>query len=641
MLLSAAAPPVMHPDYIIRPNVTTGIMGYSPGQIKSAYGFDQVSLSGGATPDGTGQTIAIVDAFDDPNIVSDLATFDSQFGLPAPPSFRVVNQTGGSSLPQPDAGWAGEISLDVEWSHAIAPGANILLVEATTNSNSDLVAATDYARHAAGVSVVSMSWGGSEFFSFNGFEFDSQTAFDPTFTTPSGHQGVTFVVASGDSGAFSGAQWPSSSPNVLAVGGTSLLINATTEAYQSESPWDGTAGGYSGVEPKPAYQDVAQATALRSTPDVSYDGDPVTGFAIYDSFESVPGLTSWVDIGGTSAGAPQWSALLAIANQGRALAGLGSLDGVSQTLPLLYGLYSPPGTVGYLTYSTTFFHDVTGSLTPGRQAVPGYDTATGLGSPRAPAVIDALVGAPAVGTSGPVTPSAQIVGAFKGNPPVSVIGGTTGSVTLHLTNTGTSRFKGPIAVTVYASAQDSLTGGIALGTISVPKLSLGAGASRTLRLRFTYPTSLATGTYYLVAAVTETGTNTVPSVTVNPATVTITAPAVDLAVAFSGIQPLALNGSNSDAIITVTNLGNVIANGTVNLNLYASATGVLNVAVDPLLATLSGVPVHLRPGRFLRMRVHFAAPAAGLTDLIASITSSTTPADNNPANNTAVATTTG
>ena len=137
----------------------------------------------------------------------------------------MVNQTGGSKLPSTDSGWAGEISLDVEWAHAIAPGANILLVEASSADTTDLMAAVDYARHAAGVSVVSMSWGGSEFFSWGGGESQSQTTYDPYFTTPAGHQGVTFIASAGDSGSQSGVQWPASSTNVLSVGGTSLYTS--------------------------------------------------------------------------------------------------------------------------------------------------------------------------------------------------------------------------------------------------------------------------------------------------------------------------------------------------------------------------------------------------------------------------------
>ena len=168
--------------------------GYTPSQIRSAYGFDKISFSNGAVQgDGSGQTIAIVDAYNDPNISSDLQVFDKKFGIADPPSFTKVNQTGGTALPQSDSGWSEEIALDVEWAHAIAPKANILLVEASSNSINNLLQAVDTARSWSGVSVVSMSWGGGE--------FSGETAADQHFTTPSGHTGVTFLASAGDNGA--------------------------------------------------------------------------------------------------------------------------------------------------------------------------------------------------------------------------------------------------------------------------------------------------------------------------------------------------------------------------------------------------------------------------------------------------------
>jgi subtilase family serine protease len=136
---------------------TAGPTGYTPAQIRHAYGFDQVWFNGVAG-DGTGQTIAIVDAYDDPNVASDLHQFDAAFGLPDP-SLTKVNEYGGFAPPAANATWAVEIALDVEWAHAIAPGARILLVEANSNSNADLFAAVTYAAEQPGVSVVSMSWG--------------------------------------------------------------------------------------------------------------------------------------------------------------------------------------------------------------------------------------------------------------------------------------------------------------------------------------------------------------------------------------------------------------------------------------------------------------------------------------------------
>src|SRR5271157_2334223 len=219
---------VAQTDLQIVPLAVSGPTGYNPQQIQSAYGINQIKFSGGTvTGNGAGQTIAIVDAYNDPNITSDLATFDTKFGLSAPPSFKVDN-LGASTT---NAGWALEESLDVEWAHAVAPGANIVLVEAPSASLSSLFSAVSSASKLPGVSVVSMSWGTTEFW--------GESAYDSIFK----HTGVTFVAASGDSGAWSGPTYPSVSPNVLAVGGTTLTIAANSN-YGSETGWSDSTGGF-------------------------------------------------------------------------------------------------------------------------------------------------------------------------------------------------------------------------------------------------------------------------------------------------------------------------------------------------------------------------------------------------------------
>jgi sugar lactone lactonase YvrE len=356
------------------PLYTAAPTGYTPTQIRTAYGVNNVSFAGAAA-NGTGTTIAIVDAYDDPNIANDLHQFDLQFGLPDP-VFTKVNQTGGTTYPVADAGWITEIALDVEWSHAVAPGANILLVEANSNSDGDLYAAVDYARHAPGVVAVSMSWGGGE-------TSNEASTYDSYFATPSGHAGVTFLASSGDGGAP--PCYPSISPNVVSVGGTTLanLNSAGNYSSASESGWSGSGGGISAYETQPAYQKgvVTQSTTMRTDPDISYDADPATGFPVYDSFNNGTVLP-WGQWGGTSDAAPQWAALVAIADQGRALAGLGSLDGPTQTLPALYA--APAGD----------FHDITSGSsfgTPSYSAGPGYDLVTGRGTPCANLLINYLV----------------------------------------------------------------------------------------------------------------------------------------------------------------------------------------------------------------------------------------------------------
>jgi hypothetical protein len=364
------------PSIQVIPDASTGsIAGYSPAQIRTAYGFNSV------TDDGAGQTIAIVDAYSDPDISSDLATFDKEFSLPTA-SLKVVSETGSTTaLPAANAGWDLEQSLDVEWAHAIAPDANILLVETNSSGLGDLLTGVNYARNAAGVSVVSMSWGAGE--------FSSETAYDSYFTTPTGHQGVTFVAASGDEGSWYGPEWPATSPNVLSVGGTTLNTSNSSGTYSSETGWSGSTGGISDYEREPAYQEIAQDTGAKTTPDVSYDANPSTGFAVYDSV-SYDGLKGWSEVGGTSAGAPQWAALVALADQGRVAKGLGTLNGASQTLPLLYSLYNT-------TQYSQGYHDVTSGSSGYYSAGLYYDAVTGLGTPKAAYVVQELIGATSTG----------------------------------------------------------------------------------------------------------------------------------------------------------------------------------------------------------------------------------------------------
>ena len=345
--------------------------GFTPQQISQAYGFNQITFNNGSVKgDGSGQTIAIVDAYNQPNIVSDLAAFDSKYGLAAPPSFTVVNQTGGTTLPSSDTNWGMEESLDVEWAHAMAPGAKIVLVEANTSSMSDLTTAVSYARGLSNVSVVSMSWGS------NGGEFSTETSYDNDFTTPSGHNGVTFVASSGDNGSGGAPEYPSVSPNVIAVGGT-VLTTDTAGNYQSETGWSGSGGGISAYESQPKYQNgvVTQSSTMRTVPDVAYNGASGSLYEVYDT----SGYGGWIQVYGTSAGAPQWAALVAIADQGRALNGDGTLDGRSQTLPALYQMPSSD------------FHDITSGSNGAYSAGTGYDLVTGKGTPVANLVVNSLV----------------------------------------------------------------------------------------------------------------------------------------------------------------------------------------------------------------------------------------------------------
>jgi subtilase family serine protease len=355
------------------------VVGLTPSQIQKFYGFSGLSCSFSGTFGitttlcGNGQTIGIVDAFNDPNIQSDLNTFDTQFGLPdcnnTNHCFTIATPQGS---PRTDRGWALEISLDVEWAHAIAPGAKILLVEAVTNSFSNLFGAVDVAASTAGVHQVSMSWGGSE--------FSSEVKDDSHFQV----SGVTFFASSGDSGH--GIIYPSASPLVVSVGGTTLNLDRFGN-FVSETAWSGSGGGISAFESEPSYQSgysIPSTGGLRGNPDVSYDADPSSGVAVFDSLGD-QGFKDWIQVGGTSAGSPQWAALAAIANVGRA-SPLGSTTGTTPTNTAIYS-------IAKTAYSMNF-RDITsgtnGSCGSLCTAGTNYDFVTGLGSPLANVLVTSL-----------------------------------------------------------------------------------------------------------------------------------------------------------------------------------------------------------------------------------------------------------
>jgi len=312
--------------------------GLSPATIKSVYNFSTLQTA------GAGKTIAIVDAYDDPTAEGDLAVFSSQYGLPACTTangcFAKVNQTGGASYPRKNAGWALEISLDVQWAHAIAPGANILLVEATTNSFADLLAAEDYAKGHA--QYVSNSWGASE--------FSGENSYDSHFS----ESGVSFFVSSGDAGLP--AEYPSSSPNVISVGGTTLHFSGST--FTGETGWSSGGGGCSTYETATSAQagfkgyGQVSCAGKRATPDVSLDADPASGVSVYDSTR-YQGQQGWFKVGGTSASSPMW-------------AGRSAVAGSAVDSAYVYG-------------TSITYRDIT-SGNNGAACLIGYDLCTGRGS---------------------------------------------------------------------------------------------------------------------------------------------------------------------------------------------------------------------------------------------------------------------
>jgi CSLREA domain-containing protein len=370
--------------------------GYTPQQLQTAYGLNQISFAG-INGDGRGQTIALVDAYDNPGFVnssdpnfanSSLHQFDLALGLPDPPSFTKVNQNGQTtSLPPADSGWGPEIALDIEWAHAMAPGANIILVEANSPDNNLFTAVAEAAKLAT---VVSMSWGGNE--------DPTETGFDSTFQVP----GVTFLASTGDSGQPGG--YPAYSPHVVAVGGTTLQNLNSAGTYpgtgsNGEIGWSGSGGGISQIEPEPAFQQSVQSTGHRTIPDIAADADPNTGVPVYDPTDS-GAATPWTQYGGTSLSSPLMAGMIAIADQGRVESG-GQTFSSDQVLTELYSLQkSKPGD----------FHDIL-SGNNGFSAGPGYDYVTGLGTPNGSQLVPDLASFVAANlTSISVTPSLPTVG---------------------------------------------------------------------------------------------------------------------------------------------------------------------------------------------------------------------------------------
>ncbi len=431
-----------------------------------------------------------------------------------------------------------ETALDVEWAHATAPGANIVLVEASSAASNNLFAAISTARNLAGVSVVSMSWGLAE---YNGV-----TSLDSYFTTPTGHTGITFVASSGDAGAYSNGStvsvnYPAASPNVLAVGGTSLSIDSNGN-YLAESAWGngsssaangGSGGGLSIYESQPSYQKgvVTQSNTQRGVPDVSMLADPNTGVSIVDSYDAPS--APWIQIGGTSLAAPMWAGIVAVADQGRALTGQTTLTS-SQTLA---DIYAAPA---------SDFHDIT-TGSNGYSAGPGYDLVTGRGSPIANQIINYLTGTGAIQTPAP-TP---IIGTFTVNP-VSVTAGST--VTLIAGNV--TETNGTVS-TVNFYRESNATAGFQVSD-TVVGTGILSGGNWTLNM----PTGgLAAGTYTYYAVATDSQGHASSSAT---ASLTVTAPVVSPG-------PANDNFANATTLIgtagsiTATNVGATKEPGEVNI----------------------------------------------------------------------------
>jgi hypothetical protein len=545
----------------------------SPAQLRHFYGVDLLP----SQDTGTGQTIAIVVANNDPTIVSDLGAFDYYQALPAPPSFKVENENGGSSLPTTyNAGWARETAIDVEWAHAFAPGANLLLIEAASDpddssdaSFDDLLGAGVATTNAtAGVSVVSMSFTSNP-------EDPSEVPYDSYFK----QSGVTYLSATGDAGSAS-TGYPSTSPDVVAVGGTYITTTDAMASYGSEVVWNdssgSTGGGISPDELKPAYQSgLSQAATRTSTqrtvPDVSLDASFMSNVVIYDS----SGGGSFQLAAGTSVSTPCWAGLIAVADQIRATAGLPSLSGLTQTLPRLYALPSAD------------FHDITTgnnnyNNTGGYIASAGYDLASGLGTPVANLLVPDLAGPTTNIVSGQVFSDNNDDGTAERNEP-----GVAGAgVYLDENNDGIHESYEPLANT-DANGQYSFTGLPTGATGTVRVLSLPAGYLQAATPPATYTvsgTSASTVNLPLFPTVFTDATAgdawTLQASSTNPSqlqilvdgAVTYTVP---VSVVSSSASPmLSFNFSGTADSLTVDfGNGNPIPSGGVSLNGSSAANG--------------------------------------------------------------------
>jgi hypothetical protein len=430
--------------------------GYGPADIQGAYKL--------STSPGAGRTVAIVDAYDLPTAESDLATYRSQFGLPACTTangcFRKINQNGGTTPPAADAGWGGEIALDIDMVSATCPQCKILLVEANSPSNANLGIAVNQAA-AQGAVAVSNSYGGPE--------SSSETSLDTSYYR---HAGVAITASSGDSGY--GTSYPASSPYVTSVGGTSLTRSSNARGW-TESVWSGSGSGCSSFEAKPSFQ-TDTGCSRRTMADVSAVADPNTGVAVYDSYGAGAG---WQVYGGTSASSPIVASVFAMATPPAA--------GV---FPVQYP-YANRGALFDVTSGSN------GSCSPSYlcTGTAGYDGPTGLGTPN---------GTAAFGPSGTTTndfsvsvsPSSGSVVAGSGTTATvstATVSGSAQSVTLTASGLPAGAGATFSLATVTSGSSSTLTvstsSSTPAGTYPITITATGSSATHTTTFTLTVTTS--------------------------------------------------------------------------------------------------------------------------------------------------------
>ncbi|MFJ7909120.1 putative Ig domain-containing protein [Kitasatospora sp. NPDC096204] len=421
-------------QHSLAPNILPS--GYGPSDLASAY---KLPASGGSG--GSGATVAIVDANDDPNAESDLAAYRSQYGLPACTTangcFKKVDQRGGTSYPTADSGWAGEISLDVDMVSAVCPNCHILLVEADSATMDNLGAAVNTAV-SMGAKYVSNSYGGSE--------DSTDPSSDASYFD---HPGVAITVSSGDSGY--GVEYPAASQYVTAVGGTSLN-RASTDRGWSEKVWGSSSGGNgagsgcSAYDAKPSWQHDT-GCGKRTVADVSAVADPATGVAVYQTY----GGSGWNVYGGTSASAP-----------------------------IIAAVYALAGTPATGTHPASYPYAHTGSL---------YDVTTGANGSCSPAYL-CTAGSGYDGPTGLGTP----------NGTAAFTNGGTGGDTFTVTNPGNQSTAQGSAVSLQIHASDSASG----QTLSYSASGLPAGLSINASTGLITGTATTAGSSTMTVTATDT-----------------------------------------------------------------------------------------------------------------------------------------
>jgi subtilase family serine protease len=493
--------------------------GYGPSDIRAAYNIPTSAQGGDA--------IAVVDAYDLPTNLNDFNVFANEFGLPAETStnptastnkvFQVVYS--GGQQPSADPDWGVEISLDMEWAHSMAPKAKIYLVEAPSSSGQDLYNAIQVAAGLPGVKEISMSWGSGE--------FQGENTLDSYFQA----SGIVFFASAGDNGGQQ--EYPSESPNVVGVGGTSLYMNGNT--VTSEVAWGGSGGGPSSQEARPAFQNIVQSIVggARGAPDVSLVADPNTGVAVYDSTPD-QGYSGWFVVGGTSLSSPATAGITNV----RARYSANSTAELNRI---------------YANLGSPFYRDITQGTAGSFSAMAGWDFITGVGS--------------SLGlwpTLSKITLSSSTV---------------TGGQSVTLTATIPTTYSAPLKVTVTSAQTNTVAGsytitipaGKSSGSVSIATKAFVSANSRTVTLTADLDGSDQSATL----TVNPTSKHlTVNSASVSPASVTGGATTI-LKVGFAA-------ASDSTDTITVTSSNTTYVASVGSVNVPAGSTSI-NVSVPTKL----------------------------------------------------------